>query len=930
MSEKPAPRIAFIVSHTHWDREWYRTCHRFRVDLARVVRRVLDSLEHDAAFRHFLLDGQAIILEDYLEIHPEDAQRIRALVGAGSLSVGPWYILPDEFLVSAEATVRNLLIGHRLGAAFGEVQKVGYVPDSVGHIAQMPQILRQAGIDSFIYTRGNGDEIVELGLEHIWRAPDGSEVLAIHQCEGYCNAGALGYEELWNAHTRRDVDPQRAVEQIGELFSRMRERSRCDIWLLNNGCDHLPPQPRLGSILEALRAAFPLTEFRHGSLGEYVEAVKRADFEPRVRSGELIRGRDHPILSGVWSARVYLKQQNDIAQTLLSGSVEPLRAYSHFCLGEAYPQRMIERAWKLLLENHPHDSICGCSTDEVHREMETRFAGVIDTAEELLREELVRIAPTFARRPDGDRDVVIAVANPLPEPRTEVVERLIVLQPPGIDVARLRLLDEAGRPVPFEVAGRWIVERFWGIDHRTELHGDRQRERFQATLDHFRSRIDRSDLEKEEHDSTLLIRFLAEDLPPLGHACYHLGEGPAADVATSVETGAEAGCVRIRGDTIENDHYRVRLRPDGTFDLLDRASGRSFPGLNLLEDTEDIGDEYDYSPCECSETITSRGARGELRIVEEGALRASLEASFDLWLPRSIDPGRLRRGRDRVDCRVRARVGLTHESRVIDVELLFDNRARDHRLRAHFPTPIRTDTVVSDGHFLINRRPIDQPRGRDWKQPPAGTYPQQEFTLLEDGAGGIALLNRGLPEIEATHDESGEVRLSLTLLRCVEWLSRDDFETRRRTNAGPTLHTPGAQCPGEHRFRYAVVPFAGSHLEAGIKGISLRYRTPVLAVQGVADGRVRGGEGLLARKTDRTSISAVKKHDTRDTLLVRLYNLGGEAVEEILVLGLDIVSAWRTNLLEERVSQLPVTGRREVTVPLKAHEIATVEMELDR
>jgi mannosylglycerate hydrolase len=187
----------YIVSHTHWDREWYWPFRRFRVNLERVVHQVLEELESDPEFRHFLLDGQAVLLEDYLGVRPEDRRRLAALVQAGKLAVGPWYVLPDEFLVSGEATVRNLLTGHRIANAFGACQKVGYLPDSFGHIAQLPQILRRAGIDSFVFTRGHGDEAAELGLEFTWRAPDGSEVLAVHQCEGYCNAGSLGHAVLF-------------------------------------------------------------------------------------------------------------------------------------------------------------------------------------------------------------------------------------------------------------------------------------------------------------------------------------------------------------------------------------------------------------------------------------------------------------------------------------------------------------------------------------------------------------------------------------------------------------------------------------------------------------------------------------------------------------------------------------------------------------
>ncbi|MBT8461890.1 MAG: hypothetical protein KJO44_05145, partial [Gemmatimonadetes bacterium] len=204
--------MAFVVSHTHWDREWYQTHGEFRVDMDRAFRAVFDDLE-TGGLDHFVLDGQAILLEDYLAARPEESDRIRELVSSGRLAVGPWYILPDEFLVSGEATVRNLLHGHRAAAELGGVQKVGYMPDSFGHVAQIPQILQGAGIDSFIYTRGDGDEVDRLGWEYRWQAPDGSEVLAINQVRGYCNAGGLGMHEIWHAHTPREVDPAHAVQQ---------------------------------------------------------------------------------------------------------------------------------------------------------------------------------------------------------------------------------------------------------------------------------------------------------------------------------------------------------------------------------------------------------------------------------------------------------------------------------------------------------------------------------------------------------------------------------------------------------------------------------------------------------------------------------------------------------------------------------------------
>jgi alpha-mannosidase len=187
------PKRVHVVSHTHWDREWYLTFQEFRVNLTHVVKQVLDALENDPDFDHFLLDGQAIVLEDHLQVCPEDEERIKRHVASGALQIGPWYMLPDEFLVSGESLVRNLLVGSAICARFGGAQSVGYMADSFGHPAQIPQILAEGGLDSFVYTRGNGSELEEVGHEYLWQAPDGSRVTAIQQCGGYCAGAGLGH-----------------------------------------------------------------------------------------------------------------------------------------------------------------------------------------------------------------------------------------------------------------------------------------------------------------------------------------------------------------------------------------------------------------------------------------------------------------------------------------------------------------------------------------------------------------------------------------------------------------------------------------------------------------------------------------------------------------------------------------------------------------
>jgi alpha-mannosidase len=328
-----------------------------------------------------------------------------------------------------------------------------------------------------------------------------------------------------------------------------------------------------------------------------------------------------------------------------------------------------------------------------------------------------------------------------------------------------------------------------------------------------------------------------------------------------------------------------------------------------------------------------------------GSLRAALEVEFPFELPAAIDPERAARSRERAVSRVRVRVTLTSGSPLVEVGLRVDNRACDHRLRALFPAGVRSRALETDGHFRVGACALDRPPAGDWSQPPPETHPQQEFALVREAGRGLAVLVRGLPEVAAI-EARGELAtgIALTLLRCVGWLSRDDFDERRRRNAGPTIHTPEAQCPGWHAFHYAVLPLAGAAAgdrsrgaEGGaagapeeilaIKALSARFRSPLLTKQGVVDPAVPAEGSLLELREGRAAISAVKRHEARDSLVVRLYNPVGDPLRERLIFTLPVRSAWRVNLLEEREEAHPVEGRRELRLELRPHEIVTLELE---
>jgi alpha-mannosidase len=628
-----------------------------------------------------------------------------------------------------------------------------------------------------------------------------------------------------------------------------------------------------------------------------------------------------------------IKQQNEECQNLLTRYVEPLAAAALFQYGQRWPGGLFDAAWKELLRNHPHDSICGCSTDAVHQDMDTRFAAVRQTSEQYLSRLMNRLTPMFAAQEKDDRATVIGVANPLPFVRDEVVERVVVLQPAGYDLDNLRLLDEAGHEVPFEIIGRRFLERFWGIDYRAELFCEDQLDLLDTYLRRFGDRIIGTEADAGTKDCFLHIRFLARGLPAVGHVQYRLVENDSHPSSAPVVDPVSAH-LADEAATLENQHLRAVLHPDGTFDLEDKATGRRYPGLNLLEDAEDIGDEYDYSPAPINGLFFAGGCEGKLKISGRSDLAATVEATFRFDLPRSVERDRKSRHRRTTPTDVSVRLTLRAGSRRLDIETDFNNRAFDHRLRAWFPTGIKVDEVVSDGHFMLNRRAVSRPTDKDWDQPAPPTWPQQDFSLLHDAQAGLAVFNRGLPEFETFGDQDGGIIYALTLLRCVDWLSRDDFPTRRSTNAGPTLHTPDAQCIGRHTFRYAVMPFAGDPLAADVRGESERFRVPPLTHQGVADGMIAGGTSLVRKTDPRVAITAVKKAERGDLLVVRMYNQADAEVTETLHFEAPVLNAEKINLLEDplwmdRAEPAVTHGGQRLQVPLAPCEIATVAIAFD-
>jgi alpha-mannosidase len=859
-------RHLVIVPHTHWDREWYQTHEQFRARLVRLLDRLLKLLESDPGFRHFMLDGQTIVLDDYLEVRPEARGRIEKLVGDGRLMIGPWYVLPDEWLVSGEAMIRNLRLGLRKAATFGGGMHVGYVPDQFGHVGQLPQIFRAFGFDAAALWRGVPAQIAQTCF--LWEGPDGSAIFTAYLPRGYGNAALL------------PLDPTGLADRLSREIKHLEPFARISTLLLMNGSDHLEPQSGLPAALEAASAQLPGVSAEIGSLSDYlVRAKAESPRDLPVYRGELRSGLRAPLLPGCASARVPQKQADFRNDRLLTRYLEPLACWVSI-LGGEFDSGLLDLAWRIALENHPHDSICGCSIDRVHAQMESRFQRVEEIAiaqlDSVARQLTARVAaPPLPRgAPGGD---VLVVWNPNTTGRAQVDTALELDLPKPVSVgrvapvhlraadgrriaARLQVESEGsvwGGTFPAslalsilpgfgrEVLGYFVNELTTRVEGNRLVVSVRLGSTPQGELDVLRRKrelvaaLSATGIEEVEiaarRPPRVRLRFV-DDFPGQGLRVYSVAPGSAREEERTIgERTALAGA------RIQNAFWRVEASPKGEVTLTRLSDGTVVRDALRLVSEGDRGDEYNFDPVPGFAEV-ERPHRARVRLVGRAGPEAAL--ALELWyrVPASLTEDRKARSQRQVELPARVLVRLASGLDRVDVEVSLYNTAKDHRMRLHVRAPFAAQRFEVESAFEIAKRPI-APQPSDFGGPrpaefPVGACPERAFATLSDGSRAVSVANRGTTEVEAVREADGTTSLALTLLRAVGWLSRGDLALRPGP-AGPPFPTPEAQVLGPHRAEFALF--------AHDDGDSTRVaRAHAFAYPPIAFVRSRGGSPLLA------------------------------------------------------------------------------------
>jgi mannosylglycerate hydrolase len=909
-TDGPGPIEVALVSHTHWDREWYEPFQVFRSRLVALLDALLPLLENDLSYARFLLDGQTAVVDDYLEIRPEAEATLRRLGASGRLQMGPWMILMDEYMVSGETLVRDLQFGIERAAAFGGAMPVGYLPDMFGHVAQMPQILARAGLDHAVVWRGVPNAVTQSAFW--WDAPDGSRVRAEYLYGSYSNGRDLPDDAKQLVARASSYDEELGAGRLpgGGL-------------LLMNGTDHQMPQPWLGRVVAEANEIQDDYRFVVTSLPEYLTRQPSNDLV--TVTGELRSGARTNVLMGVASNHVDTHQRAARAERAVERLGEPLATL--FLGADEYPHALLHEAWRLLILNSAHDSSCACSHDEVVEAVNVRY----DEARQIAAYQAKAAVQALAQTVDAARDATVVV-NPTPVTRGGVIEvKVTGSAPTGMTladgrVAPVQILETTSGEAfdaTIESPDSWVFEILRG----PEFAG--------AWITHVeRVELPNGNLELALHmgapgDPTLDLTDLRAECLALASAGHTIRLGlhpmPSHRVAVGVPDVAGYGWTTLTPtdatpDATPDEHVpfvgvndngeltntalRVAVDPDDGTLTITTDDGVVVRGANRYVDGGDGGDTYNYSP-PADNHFVDTPTRVDVVITERGPVRvqARIDAVYS-WPTHAIGDSRRcsARSDELVETTIHTTIELRAYERFVRVHTEFDNRSEDHRLRAHVPLPRPVAGSDAECAFAVVSRGLTTEGGPHELALP--TWVSRRFVDASDGEEGVALLHDGLLEYEIVNGDAGGrdagQELALTLLRATGYLSRTGLDYRPNP-AGPIdpLRTP--QLRGRHAVDYAILPHRGDWASAELPATADAFLIPFSIARGQAPSTPSRAAAGHEISVTGAYVSALARAD--GGRILRLVNLSSEPTRATIEDRTGPASGWIIDLVGRPLSE---------------------------
>jgi len=892
----------YVISHTHWDREWYSTFQQYTARLVPLLDDLIGILEEDENYKYFHLDGQTIVIEDYLNLRPYNKDRLYKLIRDGRIIIGPWYVMPDEFLISGESLIRNMQRGIGICKEIGvEPMNNGYVTDIFGHNSQFPQFLRNFGIDSAILFRGIGDYEKDTFM---WQGADGSEVLTCKLDKNRCYSNFY-YAIRW-PFEGKDFDDDEMVERMEKLLSYSNEMAVSDILLMMDGVDHIEVEPELPRILKLLESRIPGTKFIHARLEDYIKAQRDAGIELEIIKGPLYNiakeGLLNTLLKNVLASMVHLKQSNDECERLLTKQAEPLDFATGILKDKLVKNKNVrsmeprydffKEAWKLLIQNHPHDSICGCSITNVHLDNEYRFRQVKEIGECIFNDAAGIIADSINTEGEG-KDGALVVFNHGQCDYNGIAQ--IVFQTPKNHQFNFKFYDPDGKEIPYQV---------------TTMDFDVER------VAKFRQLIRFS-------ENDIIKMAMPVKIPANGYCvftyenrCSEFPDKGDYEYKKYYAPARYLGSMRTGPDTFDTGKIAVRINTNGTLSINYKESGKVYNNILAFEDSGDTGDGWVYrKPLMDSSYITTCGD-ADFSIESDGPFAAVFKISQRIKVPNELDGRKTyKRSLHREIFEIISTITLYKDSSRIEVCTEIDNTHADHRLRVLFPTNILSDEFFTKTPFDMQQWDIKRIDWSNHIEADTGVNPSQGVTMLSDITDSVSIYTKGLYEIEVTEDLSRTIVLSL-------------FRAFR-SEAGQPIAELGfmkRKMVFEYavEFESAIMPqkalISGENWRSGLHTIRADKHEGKLPSQ-LSFVRVFGQGGTVISSLTREIVPAINKDKLSS--IIRLYDASGSGDYGFIKLPVEIKNAWYIDFNGNIVSQTSVHGN-EINYIIGPKKIVTI------
>ncbi|CAH7070797.1 alpha-mannosidase [Vibrio chagasii] len=849
-----------ITPHMHWDREWYFTTEESRILLVNNMEEIMNRLESDPEYKYYVLDGQTAVLEDYFAIKPENTERVKALVEAGKLIIGPWYSQTDTMQVSGESIVRNMMYGIRDCMKFGDAMKIGYLPDSFSMSSQLPMIYNGFDITRAMFWRGCSERHGTNKTEFLWQSNDGSEVTAQVLPLGY----AIG------KYLPQDEEGLRA--RLDKYFPVLEKPSVTKDILLPNGHDQMPIQKDIFEVMDKLREIYPDREFSMSRYEEVFEKVEAARDQLDTIKGEFNDGKYMRVHRTISSTRMDIKLIHAEIENKIVNILEPLASIA-WTLGFEYHHGLIEKMWKESMKNHAHDSIGCCCSDKVHAEILNRYILADDMATNLIHFYKRKIVDHMPDREGCDK---LAMFNLSPYEREEVVNTTITIR-----AQEFSIFDENENPVEYFIRDKRQIDP---------------------------GKVDRQIVHYGNYDPFMEFDIqIKRTVPAMGFTTLHI-------------QGNEKGAVKVaeqKDYLLENEYYRINVNDNATLTIFDKETEQVFDQVLRLEDGSDDGDEYDYSPSRQEWLLYSDEFPVETSIDHQG-FQSVANIALRMNVPANLTEREERTGQNGF-IEAQCQVVLKQGSRRIEVRMELDNQADDHRVRVLVPTPFVSETVVADNQFGCITRPTNDPamavwEEEKWKEAPVPVYQLMNFAALENGKAGMAIMSNGLREFEVIASQGDDNRdtFALTLFRGIGVLGKEELLLRPGRPSGIKIPTPDSQVRGKLVCEFTLCGFSGNHIDANIMAqardnvtqIEYYNKIPYNAMKlNVGEQNLPMNFSLLSKQQAGAVLSVLKKAEDEDALIMRVYNPAETGSVSDSISFTQAVSSWKETSMDERVRE---------------------------